>query len=122
MPDDQSIFDEKNHLNFSALVKSKIAGIVFKRVQLQSNKKTPKCCQLPDFCQNDENSKNGKNSSVENACPLATTSTNSLPAPWQKIGCKSTQVGDKFFMQIPGDVWGGVVREKIDSCMIKVIA
>ena len=36
MPDDQtvshyqSIFDQKNHLNFSALVESKIAGIVFK--------------------------------------------------------------------------------------------
>ena len=44
MPDDQtvshyqSIFDQKNHLNFSALVESKIAGIVFKRVQFQSNK------------------------------------------------------------------------------------
>ena len=44
MPDDQtvshyqSIFDQKNYLNFSALVESKIAGIVFKRVQLQRNK------------------------------------------------------------------------------------
>ena len=34
----QSIFDQRNHLNFSALVESKIAGIVFKSVQLQSNK------------------------------------------------------------------------------------
>ena len=45
MPDDQtvshdqSIFDQKNHLNFSALVKSKIAGIVFKRVQLRATNK-----------------------------------------------------------------------------------
>ena len=61
---------------------------------------------VADFCHNDENSKNGKNSFVENARPLGTTSTNSLPAPWQKIGCKSVRVGANFLCKFPGMRWG----------------
>ena len=113
MPDDQtvshyeSIFDQKNHLNFLALVESKIAGIVFKACTISEQQINPKVLSVADFCHNDENSKNGKNSFVENARPLGTTPTNSLPAPWQKIGCKSARVGGKFFMQMPGDARGG---------------
>ena len=109
MPDDQtvlhyqSIFYQKNHLNFLASVESKIAGIVFKTCTISEQQINPKVLSVADFCHNDENSKNGKNSFVEHARPLGTTPTNSLPTPWQKIECKSTRVGGKFFMQIPGD-------------------
>ena len=66
MPDDQtvshyqSIFDQKNHLNFSALVESKIAGIVFKTCTISEQQINPKVLSVADFCHNDENSKNGK--------------------------------------------------------------
>ena len=79
---------------------------------------------VADFCHNDENSKNGKNSFVENARPLGTTSINkSPPRPLAKDMMQKRPSGGKFFMQIPGDARGeGVVMEKIDICMIKVIA
>ena len=111
MPDDQtdshyqSIFDQKNHLNFLALVESKIAGIVFKTCTISEQQINSKVLSVADFCHNDENSKNGKNSFVENARPLGTTPTNSLPAPWQKIGCKSARVGQIFYANPRG--WGG---------------
>ena len=53
MPNDQivshyqSIFDQKNHLNFSALVESKIAGIVLNVYNFRTTNKPQKCCQLP---------------------------------------------------------------------------
>ena len=101
----QSIFDQKNHLNF-----------------LSEQQINPKVLSVADFCHNDENSKNVKNSFVENAHPLGTTPTNSLPAPWQKIGCKSTRVGANFLCKSSGMRGGGVVMEKTDGCIIKVIA
>ena len=39
-----------------------------------------------------------------------------IPAPGQKLGCKSPRVGGKFFMQIPG-VRGGMVMDEIDTCI-----
>ena len=62
---------------------------------------------VADFCHNDENSKNGKNSFVENARPLGTTSTNFLPRPLPKDRMQKRPSGGKFFMQIPGDARGG---------------
>ena len=56
-----------------------------------------------------------------------------MPAPWElprqipspppgKDSMQNHPSGGKFFMQIPLDAQGGVVMEKIDSCIIKVIA
>ena len=61
----------------------------------------PKVLSVADFCHNDENSKNGKNSFLENARPLGTTLINSLLAPWQKIRCKSVRVGANFLCKSP---------------------
>ena len=119
MPDDQtvshyqSIFDQKNHLNFLALVESKIAGIVFKTCIISEQQINPKVLSVADFCHNYENSKNGKNSFVENARPLGTTPTNSLPAPWQKIGCKSTRVGANFDANPRGCAGGEWLWQKL---------
>ena len=67
MPDNQtvshsqSIFDQKNHFNFLALVESKIESLSLKTYTISEQQINPKVLSVPSFCHNDENSKNGKN-------------------------------------------------------------
>ena len=46
----QSIFDPKSHLYFLALVKSKIAGIVFKTCTISEQQINPNVLSVADFC------------------------------------------------------------------------
>ena len=57
----QSIFDQKNHPNFLALVESKIESLSLKTYTNSEQQINPKVLSVANFCHNDENSKNGKN-------------------------------------------------------------
>ena len=62
---------------------------------------------VADFCHNDENSKNGKNSFVENACGQPWELPQQIPSPpLAKDRMQKHLSGGKFFMQIPGDAGG----------------
>ena len=57
----QSIFDQKNHFKFLALVESKIESLSLKMYTISEQQINPKVLSVANFCHNDENSKNGKN-------------------------------------------------------------
>ena len=67
MPDNQillhsqSIFDQKNHFNFLALVQSKIEQFSLKTYKISEQQIDPKVLSVANSCYYNEKSKNGKN-------------------------------------------------------------
>ena len=57
----QSIFDQKNHFNFLALVESEIESLSLKSYTISEQQINLKVLSVANACHNDENFKNGKN-------------------------------------------------------------
>ena len=117
MPDNQtvwhsqSIFDEKNHFDFLALVQSKIELFSSKTYKISEQQINPKVLSVANSCHYNENFKNGKNR-------LQTASQELLrqiPAPGKRQDAKTQ--GGRFLVEIPGGA-RGMVMAKIDGCIM----